>query len=69
MVAAKKEKKTSLMHQGRLGKGERFADEASQALAQGSVPPFDMSCLPRFFSGRRMLLLRDHRLIGWRVNR
>jgi hypothetical protein len=56
----KKEQKASLVHDFRLGKGQRHAYKTGEALAQRSIPAFHMSGFPCFFAYSRVLLLGNH---------
>jgi hypothetical protein len=58
-----KEEQASLMHDLRLGKGERHAHKTSQTLAQRVIPPLDIGGFSGLFAYCRMLFLRDHRLV------
>jgi hypothetical protein len=60
VVAMKKEKQTGLVHDHRLGKGQRHAHKTGQALAQRVIPALHMSRFPCFLSYGCMLLLWDH---------
>lgn len=63
VVAVKKEEQTGLMHDHRLGKGERHADKTSQTLAQRIIPALHMGCFSGFFANSSMLLVRDDRRV------
>src|SRR5438309_11577761 len=64
VVAMKKEEQTGLMHDHRLGKGQRHAHKTSQTLAQGVVPSLHVGSFSRLFSHRSVLLLWDHRRVS-----
>ena len=55
---------TSIMHDRRFGKGQRFTDKARQALPKGIIPTLDMSGFSTISANSAVLLLWDHRLIG-----
>src|SRR3989442_2983773 len=59
-----KEEKPRFVHQRRLGKRQRPADKAGQAVTQRVIPALDMSRFSRLFSYSCVLLLRNHRLVG-----
>jgi hypothetical protein len=60
IVAMEKEQKASLVHDFRLGKGQRHAHKTGEALAQRIIPALHMSGFPCFFAYSRVLLLRNH---------
>ena len=64
IVAMEKEEKTRFVHQHRLGKRQRHAYKAGQALTQRVIPALHMGRFSRLFSYSGVLLLRDHRLVG-----
>jgi len=61
IIAMEKEEQASLMHDLRLGKGERHAHKTSERLAQRVLPPLHMGRFSRLFSHRQVLFLWDHR--------
>ena len=54
------EEQARLMHQHRLGKGQRHAHKTGEALAQRVIPALHMSGLSRLFAHSRVLLLGNH---------
>jgi hypothetical protein len=56
MRAMEKEEQASLMHDLRLGKGERHAHKTSQRLSQRVLPPLHMGRFSGLFASRRMLV-------------
>jgi hypothetical protein len=61
IIAMEKEEQASLMHDLRLGKGERHAHKTSERLSQRVIPPLHMGRFSRLFSHRKVLFLWDHR--------
>ena len=59
----KKEEQTGLVHDHRRGKRQRHADKAGQTLPQRVLPPLHMGGFSGLFAHRRVLLLRDDRLV------
>ena len=47
-----------------LGKGQGFADEAGQALAQGIEPALDMTGFAAVFADRLMAVSGKHKLVS-----
>ncbi len=64
IAAMKKKEQAGLVHDYRLGKGQRHAHKTGQTLAQGVVPPLHVGRFSRLFSHRCVLLLWDHRRVG-----
>jgi hypothetical protein len=65
IVAMEKEQKIRFVHHHRVGKRQRHAHKAGEALAQRIFPAFDMSSLSRLFPQCGVLLARDHRHVGY----
>ena len=63
IVAMKKKEQAGFVHYYRLGKRQRHAHKTSQTLAQRVIPALHMGRFARLFPYRRMLLLRDNRLV------
>lgn len=55
IIAIEKEEQASLMHDLRLGKGERHAHITSETLAQRVIPPLHMGRFSGLFAYGRML--------------
>ncbi len=55
-----KEEEACLVHDLRLGKGERHAHKTGEALAQRVIPALHMSGLSRLFAYSRVLLFGNH---------
>jgi hypothetical protein len=56
MVSVEKQVEACLMHHGRFGERQRFANKAGQTLSQRIVPPFDMGRFSCVFSHSTVLL-------------
>src|SRR6266702_3874944 len=59
IIAVKKEEQTGLVHDLRLGKGQRHAHKTCKALTQRVIPALHMSSLSCLLAHGRVLLLRD----------
>jgi len=60
IIAMQKEEKARLVHNLRLGKGERHAHKTGEALAQRAIPALHMSGLSRLFAYSRVVLFGNH---------
>jgi hypothetical protein len=59
-----KEEQTKIVHQVRLGKRQCLSHKATESLAQGMVPSFNMSRLSRLFAASRVLFFWNDLLRG-----
>jgi hypothetical protein len=64
IVAMEEEEQACLMHQHRLGKGQRHAHKTGEPLTQRIVPDLHVSRFSGLFAHGCVLLLRDHRRVG-----
>jgi hypothetical protein len=64
VIANEETVKADQVHVVRFGKGERFANETSQALSEGVVEPLNMGCQTGAFTDCLVLVVRQHSLIG-----